>query len=137
MQRIKEWLEKHPAVRNFLLYNIIGAVAVALDGGILVLLKELGLNLYVANFISVNAGLTCSFLLNSHFNFKMTNKLLQRGVKFFLVGYCGLLLSMLIMYVGVDVKGVYYVVVKVISIVVVGLFQFTMNKFVTFGKKTR
>ena len=123
-------------IKQLISYGIIGGISSGLDFLICALLMHLGLNQYIANFISVNMGIACSFIFNSLITFKMTDKKLIRGIKFFLVGYCGLALSMLIMFVGTDMMKINEIIVKLISIFIVALFQFVLNKLITFrGKK--
>lgn len=49
-----------------------------------------------------------------------------------MVGYCGLGLSTLILFIGTKVFSANEIVVKLISIFIVALFQFVLNKLVTF-----
>ncbi len=52
------------------------------------------MNGFLANFISINCGMAASFVLNTYFNFRKTNRISIRAASFFAVGYMGLLLSM-------------------------------------------
>jgi len=124
-------LDKIP-FRQIISYGLIGLFCASLDASIFYILRKNALNLYLANFISVNIGIITSFLLNRHFTFKVKNFIFKRAVKFFCVDYCGLGLSMLIMFIGTvkfEQKDIY---IKIISIFFVAIFQFTLNKFVTF-----
>ena len=49
-----------------------------------------------------------------------------------MVGYCGLALSMLIVYLGGNVFHIGELITKVISIFIVAAFQFVLNKLITF-----
>jgi len=126
-------IKKFP-LKQVISYCLIGLFCACLDASIFYILRKNALNLYLANFISVNIGIITSFLLNRHFTFKVKNFILKRAVKFFCVDYCGLGLSMLIMYIGTAKMGQKDIYVKIISIFFVAFFQFTLNKFVTFKK---
>lgn len=119
--------------RNLILYGIIGSFTSFLDFCVFTLLASYaGIHYLVANCISVLVGITTSFLLNRSYNFRVKDKTKQRFAIFLTVGLCGLMLSNLILYIGIDMLHGEDVIVKLASIVLVVGFQFLMNKFVTF-----
>jgi putative flippase GtrA len=124
-----------PIARELFLYGIIGGFSASLDSVCFFFLRKLCINLYLSNFISINLGISSSFILNTFFNFKMPDKLLVKAFKFFSIGYAGLLLSMLILHIGVKFFGWKDIIVKVCSVFFVAIFQFTLNKAVTFRRK--
>ena len=122
--------------RNLILYGIIGSFTSALDFAVFTLLsKYVGVYYLVANCISVLVGITTSFSLNRSINFQIKDKTGKRFLIFLTVGLCGLVLSNLILYVGIDMLNGDELFVKFASIVLVVGFQFILNKFVTFKKK--
>ena len=120
-------------IRQMFLYGLIGGLAAAIDFVLFFLLNDV-LHLYwlVANFISVYTGVTVSFLLNTYFNFKKTDKLLKRGISFYAIGTVGMGLSELIMWLGVDVLNQKEIIVKLVSVFLVAAFQFVLNKLITY-----
>lgn len=119
--------------RNLILYGLIGSFTSFLDFCFFSLLANyLGLNYIVANCLSVLVGITTSFLLNRAYNFKVKDHYKRRFVVFLSVGLCGLMLSNVILYIGIDLLQVKDLTVKLASIVLVVGFQFLLNKFVTF-----
>jgi putative flippase GtrA len=86
----------------------------------------------LANCISVLAGITTSFILNRNLNFKVKDKTPQRFSIFLIVGLCGMLLSNLILYVCIDLMDINKIVSKLLSIVLVVIFQYILNKYITF-----
>ena len=80
-------------------------------------------------------GITTSFALNRSINFKVKDKTGKRFLIFLTVGVCGLLLSNVILYVGIDMLSGDELIVKLASIVLVVGFQFILNKFITFKEK--
>ena len=133
MELIKKLYAKF---RNLILYGIIGCFTSGLDFCVFTCLSQY-LNIYylVANCISVLVGITTSFLLNRAYNFKVKDRAKQRFAIFLTVGLCGLVLSNLILWVGIDIMHANEVITKLASIVLVVGFQFILNKFVTFKKK--
>ena len=120
--------------REFILYGLIGLLAATLDGLVFFYLRKLGVSLYPANFTSINLGMLCSFTLNTFFNFQVSDKLLARAARFFAIGYCGLLLSTLILLGGVTLLAYPELPVKIFSIFLVAMLQFIFNKLITFRK---
>jgi len=119
--------------RHLILYGIIGSCTSSLDFCVFtVLCGHVKLNYLVANCISVLVGITTSFLLNRSYNFKVKDHTKRRFSIFLTVGLCGLLLSNLILYLGIDLLMGNELLVKFASIVLVVGFQFLVNKFVTF-----
>lgn len=123
--------------RNLILYGIIGSFTSLLDFCSFTLLSSyIGLHYLISNCMSVLIGITTSFLLNRAYNFKVKDKTKRRFALFLTVGLCGMFLSNLILFVGIDVLGGIESIIKLLSIVLVVGFQFLFNKFVTFRVKT-
>lgn len=122
--------------RNLILYGIIGSFTSALDFAVFTMLsKYIGIHYIVDNCISVLIGISTSFALNRSINFKVKDKTGKRFLIFLTVGLCGLLLSNVILYVGIDMLSGDELIVKLASIVLVVGFQFILNKFITFKEK--
>lgn len=119
--------------RNLILYGIIGSFTSFIDFCVFTVLSNyVGIYYLVSNCISVLVGITTSFLLNRAYNFKVKDHTKRRFVSFLSVGLCGLVLSNLILYIGIDLLNLNDIIVKLASIVLVVGFQFILNKFVTF-----
>lgn len=123
-------------IKEMFLYGVIGVMSAGIDFGIFVFLKSFYIpNVFIANFISINIGMVFSFFMNSFFNFKMTDKLLKRAIKFFAVAYFGMMLSMMILFLGNKVLKFDSLLVKLVSIAIVAMVQFVLNKVATFKDK--
>lgn len=121
--------------RELILYGIIGGFCAALDFGVYTALCQLDIMPYLwANVISIHVGIITSFVLNRSLNFKVKDKPKQRFLSFYIVGLIGLGISELMLYLMVTLGGMDELVCKLISIVVVALIQFVLNKFITFRK---
>ena len=121
--------------RNLVLYGLIGCFAAGTDALLFYILTTVvGMFPLHANLISVPVGIMISFLLNRHFNFKVTDHPVKRGFIFFAVGLFGMTISQGILWVGLSTS-FEPIVVKLFSVVVVALIQFTLNKLISFGVK--
>lgn len=121
-------------IKEMFLYGIFGLFSASMDTLSFMLLSGIGLSMLAANFISVNIGITISFLLNTYLNFKRTDSIWKRALSFYGVGYVGLLLSTGIMWFGVSIMKQKEMYVKIISVIVVAGFQYITNKYVTYKK---
>lgn len=118
--------------RNFILYGIIGVSGALLDLVIfLILFNLLDISAVPATAISVLFGITNNFILNTIFNFKKTDRLFLRYISFMSIGVFGLLLSTLILALG-EVFAVNANLSKVLSIPIIVLFQYFLNKRLSF-----
>ncbi len=132
---IKKILSNKRLIREILLYGIIGCTSSLLDSFFYyIFTRNLQLNEFISNFISVNIGITISFILNTFINFQKTNKILKRALSFYSVGYAGLVVSMIILYCGIHLFNLNDMAVKIVSIFIVAAFQFVLNKIITYGK---
>ena len=129
--KIKELILKY---RELILYGIIGGLCASLDFGIYSLLS-LWIPFLWANIISVHCGIFCSFILNRNYNFKVKDNTGKRFISFYLVGLAGLGLSELLIYLLTDQFRWNYLIAKLLTVVVVALFQFCLNKLITFNRK--
>ena len=119
-------------IRQSLRYVCIGALASTVDASLyFVFTRFASLPFLLANFTSVNIGITVSFLLNTFVNFRQPTNLLARAVSFYGVCYAGMLLSMGLLGLG---TGMFGPVAGLEHGVFVGILQFTLNKLVTFGR---
>lgn len=122
--------------RNIILYGIIGCCSSSLDFVIYTfLLSYIGLNYIISNCISVLAGIITSFTLNRKYNFKVKDKTFKRFTVFFIVGICGMILSNIILYISIDILFLNKLISKLLSIILVVLIQFILNKYITFKTK--
>lgn len=135
--RMAVWVSRHSTFRNLILYGIIGGFCAALDFGVYTALCYFDIMPYLwANVISIHVGIFMSFILNRSFNFKVKDKTTQRFLSFYAVGLTGLGISELMLYLMVTLGGMNELLCKLISIVVVALIQFVLNKYITFKKQT-
>lgn len=123
---------------NIVLYGLIGGFCASLDFvvySVLVLLA--GMNIRVANVISILVGIAMSFFLNARFNFKISDNMARRFMTFLAVGLAGLILSDQL----IKVFSLYFnigpILAKIYTLVFVFIFQFTLNKYISFtaGKR--
>lgn len=84
---MKALIKKHESKLKFAL---VGGINTALDFGILLILSHLGLNKFVANFISTSTAFIFSFFANRSFTFKSKKDARKQVIPFLLVTLTGL-----------------------------------------------
>jgi len=115
------------------LYGIIGGFCAGLDFGIYSLLG-LWIPYLCANIISVHCGIFCSFFLNRQINFKVKDKPAKRFTSFYFVGLSGFGVSEMLIFILGTKFGLDYLVAKLLTVFVVALLQFILNKQITFKR---
>lgn len=120
--------------REFILYGIIGGFSASIDFIVytLILLAWPQVNVIVANAIGVVCGIATSFVLNRQYNFKVKDRTVRRFMIFFTVGIVGLIISSVMIYYTVDCLGWNKLLAKLMTIFIVSLIQFLLNKTITF-----
>lgn len=118
--------------QQLIVYGIIGISGATLDFlGYLFLYKQLGVAPPIASFLSVTLGITNNFILNSRFNFKVSDNLLKRFTSFYAIGMFGAILSAVIIailqYFKVDPT-----IAKLLTIPPIVLSQYILNKRIAF-----
>lgn len=120
---------------RFLKYGIVGALGLIVDMGIFYLLhKMLGTNYIVANIMSSSLAVVHNFILNSYFTFKVRDKLLKRFLSFYLIALAGMALSSGLLALMIDGFRMDSMIAKMISVLIVAMIQYFLNKKLTFGE---
>ena len=119
--------------RELILYGLIGGFCAALDFGVYTMLG-LWIPYLWANVLSVHCGIFTSFFLNRSLNFKVKDKAAQRFTIFYLVGLSGLALSEGLIWLLASQFAWDPILAKLLTVFVVALYQFLLNKFITFKK---
>ncbi len=119
--------------REFIVYGIIGGTCALFDFCVYSLLCFC-IPFLIANIISTHCGIFLSFFLNRKYNFKVKDKTFRRFITFYVVGLLGLGLSELLLFVCVNQLNIEKLSAKLITVFIVALIQFVLNKCVTFRK---
>ncbi len=121
--------------REFIFYCLIGVTGASLDFilyGLFV--HAFALNYQTANFFSVSAGISNNFILNAKFNFKTKDHLLRRFACFYLVGMFGWAISAVCLFFFIEKCAVHNLLSKILTIGIVTIVQFTLNKLISFRR---
>lgn len=120
---------------RFLKYGLVGCTGLIVDMGLFYVLHEMfEVNYIVTNIISSTFGVINNFMLNSLITFKVKDKLLIRFASFYLIALVGMVLSSGLLVLMIDGLKMDSMLAKMISVLIVALFQYFLNKKLTFGE---
>jgi putative flippase GtrA len=139
MRKLRAVLSHYPPLikiaLQFTSYGIIGATCAALDFMLFLWLSHM-LPAVWANSISVAFGILASYSLNSRITFSSADKTPSSIVKFFAVGITGLFISDAGVYLLTGPLGWTNVGAKALSLPIVAVVQFLLNRNWTFRRRT-
>ena len=127
--------EIFPRNRRFILYCVIGAGGVTLDFLVYaLLLKTAVLGYQAANAAGYSSGTLLSFFLNAHYNFKTRDWVALRLVSFGTVALLGWAASAGTLYLLVARLGLDKYLSKLVTLAVVVVLQYNLNRLISFRK---
>jgi putative flippase GtrA len=121
---------------QLVIYLIIGGFSAGIDYLFFSILTHSFNMLYlIANIYSIHIGIITSFILNRKFNFKIKDKIMTRFLSFYLIGLFGLIISTGLLFILIEGLSYNKPLAKILSIIVIALIQFSLNKFITFKRE--
>ena len=117
---------------QFLLYCFCGGLGVSMDYGVFWLSIQSGLWYQLANALGYLAGTLLSFALNRIITFQMRDRVLQRLAIFLGVAGTGFGVSALLLWGLVQLLSIDPLIAKLITLPVVVVLQFSLNRRLTF-----
>jgi len=119
---------------QFIKYLTFGGIGFITDYAIFYIMIEDGINYQIANAVGYLSGTIVSFLLNRRLTFKVTDRVFSRFSLFAGVAILGYILSSFLLLVFVEYFDIYAKYSKLILLPIVAVFQFTINRNITFSK---
>jgi putative flippase GtrA len=121
---------------EFIRFAIVGSSGFLLDFFILVFLVEIAQVHYLA---AATCGFIAATIFNYIFNKKWTfkdnsSRYIRQYAIFLIISIVGLGINNGVLYIGVEIFGIYYIFTKIVATLLVALWNFFMNKFITFKK---
>lgn len=114
-------------------YCLIGCSGASIDFLVYTLLvTHSNIHYQYINIFSTSLGIINNYFLNSFFNFKVKDHSLLRLLSFYMVGSLGIAMTAGILFVLIELLNFNSILSKIITIFIVTIFQFLLNKFITF-----
>ena len=118
-------------IKQFMKFGVVGVIAFFIDYGLLALLTELfGINYLVSATISFTVSVIFNYIASMRYVFTHKEDMSRRRefIIFVVLSVIGLLLNNLIMWAGVELAGVHYLIVKIGATAVVMVWNFVTRK---------
>ncbi len=121
-------------ISQYIGFFIIGVFCFAIDIFLLYLLKDIfKSDLYLSASLAFVLATFINYLLNLRYVFVGGKHARHKEILlFFLVGIGGLIFTLILMYVLVDLLFLFYLVAKVITVLVVSFYSFLFRKYFVF-----
>jgi putative flippase GtrA len=114
-------------------FGLVGAVGTAAHYLTLIILVEAaGLPPVWATTLGFAVGAAVNYVLNHRFTFRSTKRHLDAGPKFFTIALATALLNGWLVYIGVQLLGLNYLLVQLVATSAVFLANFALNSLWTF-----
>lgn len=122
---------------QLLRFAIVGVIAAFVDVGVLIVLKEmLHIDVLLSSAISFCVSVTVNYLLSMSFVFKSKKQSkIKEFIMFVLLSVGGLCLNQVILWIGVTFTNIYYLIVKLITMIIVPIYNFITRKIFLEAKK--
>lgn len=121
-------------------YTLVGGLAFVVDFGLLFFLTEyVRLHYLISATISFLAGLLVNYVISTQWIFrdsKIKNKKVE-FVLFGLIGVIGLILNNVLIYLFTDVVGLYYILSKLVTAIIVYMWNFLGRRYFLFNAKSK
>ncbi|SDS00971.1 Putative flippase GtrA (transmembrane translocase of bactoprenol-linked glucose) [Halopseudomonas xinjiangensis] len=117
---------------RFALYCFCGGIGVLSDLSLYYVLLAFGVPYQAANAAGYMMGTLISFILNRRITFGVRDQLLRRLAMFFGVAGVGYLASALMLWVMIDRFHIDAALAKILTLPVVVIIQFSLNRLLTF-----
>lgn len=111
-------------------FAIVGVIAALVDVGVLVALKEVfRVEVLISSAISFCVSVVVNYLLSMAFVFKSKKQSkIKEFIIFVVLSVGGLGLNQLILWVGTEYTSIYYLIVKILAMVIVPIYNFITRK---------
>ena len=111
-------------------FGIVGVIATVIDFATLIALKELlGVDVMNASAIACCVSVAANYVLSMAFVFKSKNQnKIKEFIVFLLLSVGGLGVNEVILWLGVKLASIYYIIVKLFATVIVMVYNFITRK---------
>ena len=121
-----------PLMDQILRFGVVGALAFVIDYGLLAFCTEmLGINYLISSAIAFSIAVVFNYIMSTLWVFDTAGNQANRRMQFaafVLLSVIGLGLTELLMWLGTDVIGIYYLITKLGATAIVMVYNFVTRK---------
>lgn len=129
-------VSKH-TLKQFIIFTAIGGIGTAGQYVTLIALVEAKfLDAISSSTVGFAVGAVINYFLNYKFTFNSTKSHKEAMSKFFLVAIFGAAINTALMYIGIQLMHLYYLLAQIIATGIVLLWNFAANKLWTFKSES-
>ncbi len=127
----------HPELELFFRYSIAGGIAAVADLVIVWTLVEYAhLHPFLAGAVSLFFGIAINFTISRFWSFKSKGPLVKEFITFVTVAAVGTAINYVTFVAGIALLHLWYMAARVIAIVVAWVWNYTLNRRITFKQYT-
>jgi len=128
---------KRSLPRKLVAFGSVGLIGTTAHYVVLIVLVEaFGVHSVLAATAGFLVGALVNYTLNYHYTFQSSKAHLDTGPKFLLIALATGLLNSLLVYFGVEVLALHYLLVQIVATLIVFLANFALNHLWTFREST-
>ena len=135
---IKKVLLKFQDIINleFIKFFIVGGISTLIDWLFFFLIGiYLNIHYQISLIISYTLGGITNYSLNRYYTFQnKSKKIALQFLTFFSLALVSLFLSMLVMFIFVDILNLHRMLSRILTTAIIFIFNYLMHKFITFNK---
>ena len=110
-------------------FLVVGTIAFIIDYSILIMLKELlHINVYVSVVIAYLISTVFNYFLSTRWVYDVKQNSSFKFAQFVIYSIIGLVLTELLMFIGIEIIGIHYLINKVLATLIVMVFNFITRK---------
>lgn len=118
-----------PLLKQIMAFLVVGGIAFTIDYALLYILTDfIHIHYFISSMISFTVSLIFNYIFSMKYVFKIEKETPKSFSIFVILSVIGLLINQGIMYVGVDLLSLYYMLVKIIATGIVMVFNFVSKK---------
>jgi len=115
--------------KQIIKFGIIGGMAFLIDYSLLYVFTDiLGIHYLISSIISFTVSVIFNYILSIKWVFNVSENKKNTFIFFITFSIIGLLINQIIMYVGVDIINIYYMITKIFATFIVMIFNFVTRK---------
>ena len=128
--------------KKIIKFGLVGASGIVVNTAILYCLTDyLGIYYMISSLFAIEAAIITNFILNDTWTFEGAKnshmgKRWKRFISFEVVSICGVVINMAVLFILTEFAGIYYLISNIAGIFIAFIWNFFINRHITWKNKT-